>query len=134
MSDQSEDLVLLDDGLVRPFTIDRAPGIHGKLTGERRVMLDREVQQYGRMCERLHEQKQSAAAEEHRNKLIASKLVSWDAIARRNGDQVEGAPIDAATIARLHPVLLTKLEAVVLGVRASDEPSDQELLEGLAGN
>lgn len=125
-----EDVLFIEDGADRPFIIDRLPGIHGELRGRRRMMATKEVVAYRRKTAELRDQKQAAEAETLREQLIAKQLVSWSA----------PKAITPESIARLHPVIVSKLEAVILGVIADGtenldgDKTDSELLGEVTGN
>ncbi len=126
--------IYINDGMERGFRISRVPGIHGELTGARRIMTDEQVQQYKRKTTQYHERNQSAAAERLRNSTIAEQLVEWSI----------DKPITADHVARIHPVVLSKLEGVVCGVSPDgtedldddqpDDRTDREITATTTGN
>lgn len=126
------DAVFIDDGLERPFLIPGIAGMHGEISGSRRMMASKEVVAYRRRCKELQERQQSPAAETLRDKLLAKQIVSW----------CFDREVNEANVAKLHPVILSKLEAIVMGVipdgtenlDSGAPKSDAEVIAELSGN
>lgn len=129
MSKETEPL-FIEDGMTREFRIERDPGIHGTLIGERRMVTDKEVQRYSRTTKRFYDQKKSENAEAYRNSFIAEHVVSWNIYPKGKDEPAEITP---ENVARIPAVLLTKLEAVVLGV-GNDGTGDTDEIADTLGN
>lgn len=95
--------ILLDDGATKPFFIPAETGIYPALQGERRLMLDEEVQAYNRKLAQYERTKNGPAADRLRYQLVADKVTSWTAARLGEDGQPVGVEVSVENVKRLPP-------------------------------
>ena len=115
----------IHDGQTLRFFIKPLPGVHDGLRGEYRPVLSRDraviVKRNGELFAR-----DAGQAQDFMAKTVAGQIVSWDF-----SDGKTVLPVTAEVMARMHPLLFTRLRDIVIAygpedVSDPDESFDEE--------
>lgn len=123
------------DGYTRPFRIKAVKGLHGELTGTHRPCVPAERDRMLNVAKKGDPDKTNAAA----TKLLADRVVGWNATHVDEGGIEQQTPVSAYWIAHMQPTLYDRLYWIVLGQDPGDPiedgtaDEDREYLDKLTG-
>jgi hypothetical protein len=112
-------LTFIPDGYTEPFRLKAVEGLHGELQGTFRRLT---AAQRDGVYTFIDQNKQRPTLYNASvAKMLAEQVVTWDA----KDDRGQSVPLNAATVARLHPTLYDKLYGIVMS-RIPSDPLEAE--------